>query len=663
MRLLTLISGLAAVAISGSLLAVGAGNIQNTKHNLSASGGQTIRASTEEQICVFCHTPHNANPIAPLWNKSVNGSTYQEYDSTTFSVTAGTPTGSSLLCLSCHDGTIALGERFADPDITLTDTFMPVGATRLGTDLRDDHPVSFDYGDVITAGNTELVAEASLTAEVRLDGSGLVQCTSCHDPHKDAEKFLVKSNVAAALCQTCHVKDYWDDTNTSHKNATKTWNGTGTDPWLHTKYIATELGKSDTTVTAADNACENCHSPHTAGNPERILNYAAEEAVCFTCHNSNVAALDIEAEFLKANFHPIYTYSGTGDHDAAEDDGVNDNVVDTRHVVCFDCHNPHGVQPIGTTAGKSGPLNGAKGVDIVGDDIEPVDFPHQVCFRCHGDSTDKPAPRITRALDGERGAGEDTNTRLEFSTTGANSSASYHPVSVAIDSGGPGSLPTNRVPSLISGVALALGGTTGATGTGTIISCLDCHNNDQNPRTGGSGPNGPHGSANSPILERNFTTADNTTESAAAYAMCYKCHDRNTILGNDQTWTNDSFMRHDFHIAAGANSSPFAPRPGVGLVGVSCNICHDPHGSVRFDRLINYNVNTGAPAGPVSANAAGNLYFATDGDVTQCNLACHGMQHDPCGYRVSTGEVCGCQHQMGAYPACTTLGIPILPEP
>ena len=236
-------------------------------------------------------------------------------------------------------------------------------------------------------------------------------------------------------------------------------------------------------------------------------------------------------------------------------------------------------------------------------------------------------------------------------------------MSSAIDGGASGTLPTNRVPSLISGVALALGGTTGLTGDGDTISCLDCHNNDQNPRTGGSGPNGPHGSANSPILERNFTTADNTVESAAAYAMCYKCHDRNTILGNDQNFANDSFMRHDFHIAAGVNSSPFQPRAGMGLVGVSCNICHDPHGSVRFDRLINYDVIGGTVPGPVSANAAGNLYFATDGDVTQCNLACHNMQHDPCGYRVSTGEICGCQHRMGAYPACTTLGIPILPEP
>ena len=661
MRLLTLISGLAAVVISGSLMAIGAGNIQNTKHNLSASGGQTVRATAEEQICVFCHTPHNSNPIAPLWNKSTNTRLdYLPYDSSTFSIASpGQPTGSSLLCLSCHDGTIALGERFDDTDITLTDTFMPVGATLLGTDLRDDHPVSFSYADVITAGNTELAATASLTGDVRLDGTGQVQCTSCHDPHSDTfAKFLVKSNVAAALCQTCHVKDYWDDTNTSHKNATKAWNGTGTDPWLHTKYIATELGKTDTTVTVAENACENCHSPHTAGNPERILNYAAEEAVCFTCHNGNVAAKDIEAEFIKFSIHPIYTYSATGDHDAAEDDGVNDNVVDTpRHVVCFDCHNPHGVQSLATN--ELGPLNGAKGVDISGADIEPVTRVYQVCLRCHGQSLPATAARTTRALD--TAGPQTTDVSVEFDTN-KTGTFSYHPVAGGIQ----GDL--SRVPSLIDGVDLA-DGTTLNKGVGDTISCIDCHNNDENPNNGagGTGPSGPHGSINSPILERNFITIDQPAayiEDGSQYAMCYKCHDRTSILGSDQNWANNSFMRHDFHITGGANSSPFNPRPGMNLFGASCNICHDPHGSVSFDRLINYN--TIAGGGPVSANAAGNLYFATDGDVTQCNLACHNMQHDPCGYRVSTQEICGCDHQgtMGAgNPLCVDLGIPILGVP
>ena len=612
MRLLTLIYGLLAITLSSSLLA----GIVNTKHNLSTSSTATIKATDgEQEICIFCHTPHNANPIAPLWNRNSNGNFYTPYDSTTFSVEPQTPTGSSLLCLSCHDGTIALGDIFdggSGTDITLNQTFMPVGVTRLGTDLSDDHPISFNYATA--AGlNTELELASNLTNEVRLDGTGQMQCTSCHDPHTEANpKFLVKSNTASALCTTCHLKNYW--TETSHSTETGTWNGSLPDPWPHTE---------ETTV--ADNGCENCHRPHTAGGPERILNYAVEEDNCFTCHNGNIdnpgAIQNIETEFNKASIHPITTYFG--DHDAAET-----NIVNTRHVECVDCHNPHG-------ANAANPLNGARGVTILGTDIDAVNYPYEVCFRCHADSTGKPAALTTRQS-------VQTNTRLEFNS---GNSTSYHPVATPISGA------ASTVPSLITGsVPLTLGGTVEHGGT---ISCLDCHNNDENPNNGagGTGPGGPHGSANSPILERNYTTADGTVESTAAYAMCYKCHDQAVILNNDNNWNVNTFNRHNFHITgAGASFGSNLDTP--------CNLCHDPHGSIQFDRLINFATDGGQ--GPTQ-NAAGDFYFATDGDNTQCNLACHNQDHGPCGYTRSTGTLCGgCMGGgMGGGGTCS----PILPAP
>src|SRR5512140_2625822 len=82
----------------------------NTRHNLSVSGPGPIRALTETRICVFCHTPHNAAPLSPLWNKDLEPQVYTVYASSTLK--AGPlpqPSGPTKLCLSCHDGTIALG--------------------------------------------------------------------------------------------------------------------------------------------------------------------------------------------------------------------------------------------------------------------------------------------------------------------------------------------------------------------------------------------------------------------------------------------------------------------------------------------------------------------------------------------------------------------------
>jgi len=64
--------------------------------------------------------PHNANPAVPLWNQTLStGATYQPYASTTMKATVGLPTGSSKLCLACHDGTVAIGntiQQRADRD-------------------------------------------------------------------------------------------------------------------------------------------------------------------------------------------------------------------------------------------------------------------------------------------------------------------------------------------------------------------------------------------------------------------------------------------------------------------------------------------------------------------------------------------------------------------
>ncbi len=85
-------------------------DMAHTKHNLSVSGPGPIRALTETRICVFCHTPHNAAPLSPLWNKALDPQAYTVYASPTLKAgPLAQPSGPTKLCLSCHDGTIAMG--------------------------------------------------------------------------------------------------------------------------------------------------------------------------------------------------------------------------------------------------------------------------------------------------------------------------------------------------------------------------------------------------------------------------------------------------------------------------------------------------------------------------------------------------------------------------
>jgi predicted CXXCH cytochrome family protein len=216
--------------------------IASTKHNLSSSGsanaGQTIY-SDQTEICIFCHTPHAAikNDTIPLWNHSLSqvgvgaNPTYTMYTSPTFD--AGTQgaglntilnlggattanASASNLCLSCHDGTVAINS-FQNPSNqnplpnmvgTAAGGLMQAGATNLGTDLSTTHPVNFLYDAALFGADPTLNNPASLTG-VRLY-AGRVQCASCHDPHTSQDpsgrSFLRVTMASSGLCMACHNK-------------------------------------------------------------------------------------------------------------------------------------------------------------------------------------------------------------------------------------------------------------------------------------------------------------------------------------------------------------------------------------------------------------------------------------------------------------------------
>jgi predicted CXXCH cytochrome family protein len=239
-KAVTVLAITAAAALAGGERASAQNTgILATKHNLSTSGTGAIHVTSgTAEVCVFCHTPHGADTTvaAPLWNRAINTTgAYTMYSSDTFDATIDSqPTGVSLACLSCHDGTIAFDALrnlpgpggFSDNPTSAGWTFvgaapgnkMPAGVTNLGTDLTNDHPISMIYSSAKSPSSTSGVndhatgfKEPDPTGQfpngVRLY-AGKVQCASCHDPHRsDTPTFLRVSNAGSALCLTCHRKD------------------------------------------------------------------------------------------------------------------------------------------------------------------------------------------------------------------------------------------------------------------------------------------------------------------------------------------------------------------------------------------------------------------------------------------------------------------------
>lgn len=197
-------------------------DIVRTKHNLSVTGPGPLKAYGERRICVFCHTPHSARRQTPLWNRRDSGRVYVKYWSPTldaYGPGAAPPLdGASRLCMSCHDGTVALGEVLQGGPIR-----MRPGADRIptrpgrfsGTDLTGSHPISFEVtDDLIARNNTRDMPLKPLNViradtDVRLDGNNKLQCTTCHDPHKN--RYEASSGVPfyrkptwEGVCLVCH---------------------------------------------------------------------------------------------------------------------------------------------------------------------------------------------------------------------------------------------------------------------------------------------------------------------------------------------------------------------------------------------------------------------------------------------------------------------------
>lgn len=155
-----------------------------------------------------CHTPHNANGTdAPLWSHdSTTNSTWQMYSNSTIQATIlAAPRGDSLLCLSCHDGTVALEAFVGSTNVSTTAIGTINASAQMGSDLRNDHPISFLYSSA--SADTEIHASTTNGIAALLD-DGYVECSSCHDVHGSGgfAKLLVMDNSGSELCLTCHDK-------------------------------------------------------------------------------------------------------------------------------------------------------------------------------------------------------------------------------------------------------------------------------------------------------------------------------------------------------------------------------------------------------------------------------------------------------------------------
>ena len=187
--------------------------------------------------CAMCHTPHSGTGDYPLWNRTQEAVTYTVYDSISFDMgPAKQPRNPSRLCLVCHNGVLSELVNYPGPCTTTPDSaydFQMFGCADLGTDLMNDHPLSFDYDSTLDKdGNVFPVATQERTSpSVRyailggisttkywlygeLGANKWFECTTCHSVHDlgvypgkgDYQvHFLRNDNTGSTMCLDCHT--------------------------------------------------------------------------------------------------------------------------------------------------------------------------------------------------------------------------------------------------------------------------------------------------------------------------------------------------------------------------------------------------------------------------------------------------------------------------
>ena len=219
--------------------------VKQTHHDFST---EALGTKYSNELCNVCHTPHHAKDVKQLllWNHTVTEASYTLYSSPTMDATAPSDnlggvlsTSISKLCLSCHDGTVAVdafGVQNGTTVINPLNSFPAIGSTT--NPLKSHHPVGIRYDSALAEIDPKLknpnTSSSGLGGTISHDllNGGVLECSSCHDVHvarlPDPEfncalnchntmggslayfrmntKSLVIDNAQSALCFTCHDK-------------------------------------------------------------------------------------------------------------------------------------------------------------------------------------------------------------------------------------------------------------------------------------------------------------------------------------------------------------------------------------------------------------------------------------------------------------------------
>lgn len=206
--------------------------IVGSKHDMNKLPDAGVTQDGQGRVCAFCHTPHHKLADGnltynPLWSHTISNELgWKMYQSVTFdgyAKKADDPlVGPSRLCMSCHDGIIAVDQHYgttyagtASNAKLSGDGFLQI-AVGYDKDLSNDHPIGFDLKglggpsgtdpgirDQLRTTNQKLVNKTVVDMGFKDGDKSWMTCASCHDVHNRDNTdtaFLYDKQAGSAFC-------------------------------------------------------------------------------------------------------------------------------------------------------------------------------------------------------------------------------------------------------------------------------------------------------------------------------------------------------------------------------------------------------------------------------------------------------------------------------
>lgn len=224
------------------------GGLLGSPHDLR---GTRYAAAAEDGACNYCHAGHdnltlneaNGGPAPdsirtqaaeefdylPLWTHELtqNARVFATYQNGSGAPRTGAhasqaamdgslPGSVSLLCLSCHDGSVAVNSygnfEHRTGGTTIGSQYL-IGADAV---LSNHHPIGLDYDAVRSLDDQIRPADAAslggagpVRAHLFGPGNSRMECSTCHSVHNTGntgENLLWRSDARSRLCLSCHDK-------------------------------------------------------------------------------------------------------------------------------------------------------------------------------------------------------------------------------------------------------------------------------------------------------------------------------------------------------------------------------------------------------------------------------------------------------------------------